>query len=727
MTALLAIIIATSGVVPVYASEELSYLPDGYKPAAESENLLLFLNEETGTIIVEDRRNGYLWKSSVDDTIYDLDNSPALWVRYMTSLFIMSYTGFGVSSHTQKRITSQQASITNIDKTPNGVSMDFEFDDLEIKLKVVFELENDTLTVRIPGDSISETEKYGIISIEMMPYFGASNKSVDGYIFYPDGCGALLNYANRDNKPVNISAYKWAVYGSIDSIFDETGDDNDEDEQYEAAFPVYGIKNGGNALLAIGTAGEEDSYINLYPEGNVIDLNRISFEFIYRYDFEIVNSNLAAGGIAGSDAVSGIKFDRNMLRKDHEVKYVFMEGEDANYSGMANRYREYLLNNGKLKKVINENMGIPLALDLLMGIKEKRMLFDKFVPMTTFSQAEIIAEEFRKNGADNLQIMLKGWAKGGYGQYPVNWPPERKLGGKAGIKKLTEYADKNNIDLFLQANFISALSESGGFSKRNDVIKDGNNLIITDKLKSRFILTIDEAARRINNFLGDFAKYPGGIALDRIGKYIFYDYNKRGLLTRLDTQEKWKDILNTVSGNNRLVAAEGANAYVLGYADRLYNVPDKTTRYDITDEEVPFIQMVIHGMMPYTSSPGNLFYDNTKQKLKWVEFGCMPYYELTYESAEAIKNTSYNSLFASAYKNWIEEATSVYKEFNDRLKVVWGERMIEHTRLDKYLYRTRYSNGVTIYINYSDTPRQCDGFSIEAMNYLVVGEGGWTR
>lgn len=73
-----------------------------------------------------------------------------------------------------------------------------------------------------------------------------------------------------------------------------------------------------------------------------------------------------------------------------------------------------------------------------------------------------------------------------------------------------------------------------------------------------------------------------------------------------------------------LLRIEGGNIYTLKYADYLFNIPVKSSGYHIGNETIPFFQMVVHGMIPYTSEPGNLAYDLKKQKLQWIEYGCLP-------------------------------------------------------------------------------------------------------
>ena len=91
-----------------------------------------------------------------------------------------------------------------------------------------------------------------------------------------------------------------------------------------------------------------------------------------------------------------------------------------------------------------------------------------------------------------------------------------------------------------------------------------------------------------------------------------------------------------------------------------------SSNYFITDENVPFYQMVVHGSIPYSSDPGNLSYDLRYHVLKWVEYGCMPYFELTFQKSINLKNTEYSRLFTSYYSQWNDVIADVYNELNSR-------------------------------------------------------------
>ena len=262
------------------------------------------------------------------------------------------------------------------------------------------------MTVYVPGNRIKEYEGARIISVTLMPYFGAAGMFTDGYMLVPDGCGALAIHGNADQRFKNIKGGTWGIYGPERVTAGET-------QENIAALPVYGIKNGENAILAAACEGEEDNSISVMPSGTIIDLDRAYFTLRYRYSYQQELSHITLHGVNPKKVQSVLRYADDIIRTDSTVKYFFLCGDEADYSGLSNAYREYLVQTGGMKKAVGLTGTIPLSLELFMGTVEKTMLYDKFITMTTFAEAESICNEFINLGVDNMEVTLNGWSKEG--------------------------------------------------------------------------------------------------------------------------------------------------------------------------------------------------------------------------------------------------------------------------------------------------------------------------
>jgi len=703
----------------------------GYEEAARSKHLVLYYNGKTGAIAVEDRRTGYVWKSVVDEDVYEMSQVGEVLRTYSASIVAINYvdTASKKSINLNKIYSADKANSIHVTRISGGVTIGIDFTSIGISLVVEVALDDDKLQIRIPADKIKQTRNMGIASLELLPFFGATGVVADGYMFYPDGSGALTRYDRKEQRPQKSGAMKLHIY-SNEEVKVNSPSSMDDVDSYDAMLPVFGIKNGNNAVLFAGTQGEEDAWINVRPDGySSVNLNRIGFEFTYRHLYEVSLSRVTVFGIAGSEQTKMTRTDKEMIHSDREVKLFFLTGDMANYSGMANVYRDYLIDRHLLNKSVQDHDPVPLGLDLFMGITEKRILFDKFIAMTKFNDAREIVEGMKQEGAGMIEVMLMGWSKGGYGKNgKSNGKPESKLGGNKGLQLLTKYMNDKQLRLYLTNNLMQA-SKSGGFSVKKEVARSGGNVPISNPAKSLYLLNPFIAADRAAPFLSQINRYGSvGVAFGGLGNMIYHDYNKKNTAGRAKTLALWDSMLQEAVNEQKRIAVEGGNQYVLKYASRLYGIPLAASHNRITDEAVPFYQMVVHGMIPYSSEPGNLSYDLKVQKLKWVEYGSMPSFELTYKKSVHLKNTAYNSLFTSYYKDWTKQAVDISREFNERLQSVWDQTMIRHEQVAYNVFKVEYRNGTAVYINYNtmdDFP--IGGHTVKALDYLVVKPGGERR
>jgi len=699
---------------------------NGYKKIAETNDVVLYYTEDNHGISIEDKRNDYIWNSAADYEKYGAGNLNNFMISKITALFDFKYTNIANKKNAIVTVdyTNHKPEVS-VEPTGNGLNMLYKFSKLGISISLKISIERNILTIHIPVGEIKEEGDYQIISLDLLPFMGASYNKEQGYMFYPDGCGALFSFTNEPRKYINRSSFY--IYGT-DSLDLNIYEYNKIKNIKTAMLPVFGVKKGDNAaFLAVIEEGEYDTTVNFTPSGfSNIHLNRISPEFTYRRTYSDLRN----------DPDITPRIETEMLKADREVKYFFLANDEADYSGMANEYKGYLVEKGDLVKRIGENSSnsnnsksIPMSLDLFMGIREERILFDKFIQATTFKQGKTILEEFYLHGVDNIHVKLIGWGAKGYGVYPEFFPPNRKLGGVGRLKELAEYTKEKGYLLYLDTNFTDANKDIGGFSVRNDTVHSKNGLIVSNMANNRFLLNPAIALKRFMNQFIPKVKGLGidGLCFERIGNQLYRDYNKKYPVTREETAKYWQEMLgvtNSQLGNSGVV---GGNAYVLKYTNRLFDIPVEDSGNIITNEVIPFYQMVVHGYIPYSSTPGNLFYDYQKQKLKWVEYGCMPYFKLTYCKSDVLKYTDYNSLFSSYYKEWLNIAADTYKEFNERLGELWYEEIVEHEQLQNDVYKVTYETGMKVYINYNQVDVFTEGYKIKALEYLVVDKEGRIR
>src|SRR5690606_7370596 len=66
----------------IKVAAQSNLLPD-YKLAASSDVLGMYIRERDGAIAIQDYRNGYIWKSVVDEDMYNLQSLNEQWQNYL--------------------------------------------------------------------------------------------------------------------------------------------------------------------------------------------------------------------------------------------------------------------------------------------------------------------------------------------------------------------------------------------------------------------------------------------------------------------------------------------------------------------------------------------------------------------------------------------------------------------------------------------------------------------
>ncbi len=699
-----------------------------YVSVAKTDKLELFYNEAKGAIQVKNLESGYLWKGICDNDVYDMSGGSVnkMWKSYLQSPITITYNNLKRrDSGARTEYAGKDCKWLEAEYLDNGVSVTYGFTTPGIYVTVEYTLEDDQLVVRIPVDKIQEKARFAVTTIELLPYFGASRNEAGGYLFYPDGSGAITTYEKADTRPSNVLGASYYTYTNRFLAFQNLFD-YDSYNRYTAAMPVYGIKNGDDALFAVFTEGAENTGIVVYPSGYVVDLNHAGFEIYTRNVYNVnANSMSTAEGSATGGSIQRV--DKYLIPENREVRYFFLSGEEADYGGMAATYRDYLVENDLLKAAIAPGDEMPLALELLMGTTKGGMVFDEYVTMTDFDQVQEILGRLSDAGINRTEVLLSAWMKG-YDEYEY-WGPARQLGGTGGLKDLNKYletAPGNRV--YLENAFMFASSETSGMSEKDDVAYDGLNLEIsaTNMDGTVFYLVNPLSAYKRNlKFLDKLEKYDLlGVAYADVGQYAYADFNETASYTKTAAVAQLRELLGSTADTNRYIASQGANQYVYSYTDYLFDLREDSYGFSITDYAVPFLQMVVSGRIPYsTEGAGNLSYDLQTQKLKWIEYGAVPYFHLTYESALKLRDTGYERLFSSTYDDWEGVMVDTYKEFRDNLSCVYGVQMTDHSYLTDDLIRVDYANGISIYINYGGEEAKAEGVTVPAKSYVIV-EGG---
>jgi len=674
----------------------------------ENENFVLELVDNYATIHLTDKKTGHVWSSSMSDPNFDLTKVNQKWQQKMNSLFTVNVTelakGFGVIVAYDLAGSSYTAQTYPVEE---GVGVRYDMPEAGVCIAVEIRLMQQGIELRIPQEEIEEYKNFSIVSIDIMPFFAGTVDDQEGYLLYPDGSGGLMRF--DDPSHWNEAAKSYSIYGDIEKHESMKG--YFEQSEPEVMLPVFGANYGKEGFVAYITSGGESSKITVVPSGNIIPANYIYGSFIYRRGFD--DTRITTKSLK--------KYDAERINMDYAICYSILPEGEAEYTDMAGRYREYLLENGGLcRREPEERLG--LALGIFMGIKEEGMIFDSFKSVTTFEQAQDILKGLDESIDGRINATLIGWTTSGYGTEPEFFPANRKLGGNRGLSELAEFAAMKGISLSLEANFLQVKGDASGYSKKNDVVYLNNYKILTDSQNEIRLLSPNVAKRNFESFLNTAKRYPlASLKLAGIGEMLYFNYGEKNTMSALECRQCWTDMLEQTKECFGRVSSGGGNEYVLSQADCVMDIPYEDCGYQMTTESVPFYQIVLHGYVDYSGQALNLSSDPEMQCLKYIEYGYLPYYEVTWESSEQLIHTDYNLLFTSQYEEWKSAILKNYQMMQEALGDVLNEEIVLHGKVNDNVYCTGYANGVKIYVNYGETAVSVDGVQVAARSYAVGG------
>ncbi|MHB8962919.1 MAG: DUF5696 domain-containing protein [Saccharofermentanales bacterium] len=699
------------GTAPVLDTGRLQTLGvlSGEQIVAEDDRMILsaVTNQSCPGIILEDKATGETWSSFTTTERYPKAEGKNLQLIQISTPINIYYTDYfqnnGIAYCGQGNNTASYKIIKD------GVEFLFDFPDYGIQITVDVVLLDGRVEVTIPFLGIRENDAYGLISIDVFPVFDPSASEDKGYVFIPDGCGVIYNVSDEDN---DSKLKTWDVFSK--SIIDlDVEQKNAEKGIYNASVPVFGIKKSSKAFVGFVAQGEDSCQIKFAPSGYRLDLYRIYPSVKYRqwYSFKT------------DDGSEILNVDKQIIRNDFKIVYAPLLGEEADYSGMANLYRSYLAENGQLKKNIKTDDDLPVGIDFLINVNDASTFISKKVVMTKFSDVAANLEKIGAAGLKNVQVMLYGWQNDGYGVYPSHDAFSAKAGGIKELSDTAETAAANGFKLFAADNYTDVTSDSNYVNK--NMVKKITNELVTDSTGTAFLLNPSAASDSFMKQKDHFVETSiSGIAFDKIGKFVYEDYSGAIPLRFSDTISEWRKMMNASKKQFGSVAAEGANLYTYDIAERLYSVPDKSSQFIDFGESVPFLQMVLHGYISYSSEPGNLSSEIQRTKLKWIEYGTMPLFILTKENASKLKYTKINRLFDSDFVKWMDYSVGLYKELNLNLKGINDQSIKDHSYISAGVARVAYEGGTTVYVNYNDQDFYIGNLKVASMNYLAVSESG---
>ncbi len=594
---------------------------------------------------------------------------------------------------------------------------------------LTYTLEGENLIAEVdPAEVEYNEEGYYLVDIELLPYFGAARAGESGYLFIPDGSGALINF---DNKAT--TAYTAKVYGQDITMNVLSTSQSQIDQSVTVKMPVFGAKTGDKAWYAIIEDGDGYADLTASVSGRINSYNNVyaGFQFL---EYGVCS----LGNMVGSNSFQ--MYSAEKFNGTYKLRFGFLAGDKADYSGMAEGYRDYLIGKGLLTDRLS-GQGIPFYAEYIGAIDRSATFlgikYRSVTPVTTYAQAETITDKLISGGVSNINVLYSGWANDGlHGTAYTKVKNVKKLNkGGTDQKKFIADMTAKNVDTFFTAEFQrvyydvlgdgytllgsapkyfdrSSVKEntyylSNGMVDSNDkisLIRPSLAMKVTEQLKKKY--------SKVENI---------GFGVGSVSYSLYTDQATDNYTDRQDAKDynvsAVKSLGETFGGR---ILADNANAYMIPLAKDIINTPFDSNRSRIVDEAVPFYQMVLHGYVDYAGDCLNMTDDYNTTLLKSVESGAGLYFKWIYSDNSILKETDFDSLYSVNYESWLEKAISDYKRVEAVLGSLKGQTVTKHEIISDKVVRVTYEKGTQILVNYSKADAVVDGQAVSAGSFAVV-------
>ena len=388
----------------------------------------------------------------------------------------------------------------------------------------------------------------------------------------------------------------------------------------------------------------------------------------------------------------------------YTVRYFMMsnfEGSkyEGSYMGMARAYRDYLEANGVLSLIDDAKADIPLYIESFGSIETRSTFLTIPIwvdtPLTTFEDVKTMYSTLAENpdyNITNVNFRLNGFGNGGmdYEYYPTKVDFEKVLGGDDGYEDLVADAKNRGYGVFPNYDFVNAHGTRAfdGFKYKWVVKTIDDRYASKREYDATFqsfqrigALCVSPAyfSKVFDLFTKSFGDYSvSGLSVGSLGDDLNSDFDKDEPYNREDDKEYSVELLEKLYKQyGDVLMVDGGNSYSWQYVRHILNLSLDSSRYLRASASIPFLGIVLHGSISIAGTPTNMKGDTSYEILKIIENGAAPYFTLSYQNTQELKEFFYE-YYSVDFGIWLEDLIEVYKVLNEALKDVQTARIIDH-------------------------------------------------
>ena len=701
--------------------------------ASEFEEYIAQIEAASGTKIARDAKGSYKKWDKDKVTKYDEEQYEVIKERYPKveeePLYVLREK---LGRATMEKI---ERAFASINYTEEQLAHDQELDSQgTTQEKPIFNvtveyrlLEGNKLQVTIPYDKIDNPANYPILNLTVLPYFGAASKDDEGYMVVPEGGGSIIHY---NNGKTSMEAYASKLFGrdlclTKDSIVHDP----------VSNFGVFGMTGKeGNSFICIPSDG--GAYCSIYAD-------------IYRpkspcnnayFKYDLYQREIYDMGSTDQTVNSSIYCYIEELPKGEKLEqtYVFIDSDD--YVDMAKAYQDYLVSKYGAAFDANTDTSTPVCIELIGAVDKKEQVLgipvSRPLELTSFNEATEIINDIHDNiGIDNLALKYTGWCNGGVKQTVFSSiKPVSRLGGKSDLNDFSEKAKSLGYNLTLNGFVMYAMDSDifdGFFSfgdaaktiaqERMEIFKySAVTFALREGSESYYLVHTPLSMTYAERFIEACKKYNAGISFDDIGKDLAADYYEDDFHSRESVKVLHTELLKKIKDDGQYLIVNQGNEYALPYASLVTNMNLKGSDYTILDENIPFLQLAIHGYVNYTGESINISGNQDEEVLYSAAYGAGLSFTFMKESAFTLQDTLYTHYYGCDYDEWKNNMINIYNRYNSELGHVFNQKMTDHEFINDTVTCTTYADGTKVYVNFGFNEYLENGIYVPARDYKVV-------
>lgn len=683
--------------------------------AAENDGFRLYFDPGTTKIRVVDKVHGTEFLSNPENA----EDDPVAFGQNKTlvqALLDVTYVDDQSASYTVNSFMgSTKEGTYRYEYADNGVYVNFQFEKQEFEIPCFFGITDDGFVARILGEQIMQHGMLRIANISLLPFFGSGSREEEGYLMVPDGSGAIINF---NNQKQTYQGYNQNVYGrnlaqNVQTYTLLTRN---------AMMPVFGICREGGSVLGVITNGASMSAIRANVSGKIAAVNHV-------YPVVSFIQNESNTLLSGSDNEEvSIMLSRQSKDFTYEVSYFLLDQNDG-YVEMAERYRQYLTENGMMSGDACDQRTI--GLDFIGGMKMRKTFlgvpYQAVEPLTTFEDVGRIATEVQESTGSTVLVIMEDTLNGGSrSKMPTSISYASALGGKGGYQKMASVLNQAGIPFYPLYDTATLKSSGKGYSSLDtarNVSRSASrqyDYLLSSGVREMdkpavYLLTPASGAEVTGKLVADAEKKGvTHLGITGITNKMYGDYRKIPI-SQLETETAWISALENAAAHTDSLLLDAVYGYGLAYADAISNVPVYSSQFDVEDDTIPFYQLVMSGTAELYGTPMNDNGNLRQAFLRCVEYGVSPSFRLMAAAPATLQDTDYQHYFSASYSDWKNVIGQMAEELEE---ASLGQRLVDHEKLDEGVYASTFADGTVVYVNYGSDAVSVNGIRIPAMDFV---------